>query len=163
MGGNLVETLIGAAVLAVAGIFVAFGYSTSSITSDGGFRLIAKFNRVDGLTLGSDVRVSGIKVGTVIDQRLDPNTYQAVIELDIHQGVQLPDDSSAKITSEGLLGATYLSLEAGGSEDYLQSGDEIRFTQGSIDLMSLIGQAIYSPGSSSAKDGDAAGGGAEKK
>jgi len=144
MGGNLVETLIGAAVLVVAGIFLAFGYSTSSIGSDGGFMLIAKFDRVDGLTTGSDVRMSGIKVGTVIAQRLDQETYQAVIEMDIKQGLPLPDDSSAKITSEGLLGATYLSLDAGGSEDFLENGGEIRFTQGSIDLMSLIGQAIFS-------------------
>lgn len=144
MGGNLVETLIGAAVLAVAGIFLAFGYTTSSIGSDGDFKLIAKFDRIDGLTMGSDVRMSGIKVGTVIAQRLDPATYQAVVEMDIEQGIQLPDDSSAKITSEGLLGATYMSLEAGGSDDMLESGDEIRFTQGSIDLMSLIGQAIFS-------------------
>lgn len=144
MGGNLVETLIGAAVLVVAGIFLAFGYSTSSIGSDGGFMLIAKFDRVDGLTTGSDVRMSGIKVGTVIAQRLDQETYQAVIEMDIKQGIPLPDDSSAKITSEGLLGATYLSLDAGGSEDFLENGGEIRFTQGSIDLMSLIGQAIFS-------------------
>lgn len=144
MGGNLVETLIGAAVLVVAGIFLAFGYSTSSIGSDGGFMLIAKFDRVDGLTTGSDVRMSGIKVGTVIAQRLDQETYQAVIEMDIKQGLHLPDDSSAKITSEGLLGATYLSLDAGGSEDFLENGSEIRFTQGSIDLMSLIGQAIFS-------------------
>ncbi|MDO9459859.1 MAG: outer membrane lipid asymmetry maintenance protein MlaD [Alphaproteobacteria bacterium] len=144
MGGNLVETLIGAAVLVVAGIFLAFGYSTSSIGSDGGFMLIAKFDRVDGLTTGSDVRMSGIKVGTVIAQRLDQETYQAVIEMDIKQGIPLPDDSSAKITSEGLLGATYLSLDAGGSEDFLENGSEIRFTQGSIDLMSLIGQAIFS-------------------
>lgn len=144
MGGNLVETLIGAAVLAVAGIFLAFGYTTSSIGSDGGFRLVAKFDRVDGLTMGSDVRMSGIKVGTVVNQRLDPATYRAVIEMDIQRGLQLPDDSSAKITSEGLLGATYMSLEAGGSEDLLKNGGEIRFTQGSIDLMSLIGQAIFS-------------------
>ncbi|MSP43219.1 MAG: outer membrane lipid asymmetry maintenance protein MlaD [Alphaproteobacteria bacterium] len=144
MGGNLVETLIGAAVLAVAGIFLAFGYSTSSIRTDGGTRLVAKFNRVDGLTLGSDVRMSGIKVGTVIDQRLDPASFQAVVELDINADVKLPDDSSAKITTQGLLGATYLSIEAGGSEDYLQNGGEIRFTQGAVDLMSLIGQAIYS-------------------
>lgn len=144
MGGNLVETLIGAVVLAVAGIFLAFGYSTSTIDMVGGQLISAKFNRVDGLVIGSDVRMSGIKVGTVISQRLDPATYQAIVRMDIDSKVKLPDDSSAKITTEGLLGDTYLSLEAGGSEDFLKSGQEIRFTQGSIDLMSLIGQAIFS-------------------
>lgn len=144
MGGNLVETLIGAVVLAVAGIFLAFGYSTSAISTGGGYPLIAKFDRVDGLVVGSDVRMSGIKIGTIISQQLDPATYQAIIKMNIDPKVKLPDDSSAKITSEGLLGKIYLSLEAGGSEDYLKNGQEIRFTQGSIDLMSLIGQAIFS-------------------
>lgn len=144
MGGNIVETLIGAAVLAIAGIFLVFGYTSSSINRDGGFILVAKFDRVDGLVIGSDVRMSGIKVGTVLDQKLDPATYQAVVEIDLDPDVKLPDDSSVKITSEGLLGATYMSVEAGGSEELLQNGGEIRFTQGSIDLMSLIGQAIFS-------------------
>ncbi len=144
MGGNVVETLIGATVLIVAGIFLAFGYSSSSVSRDGGFVLIAKFDRVDGLVVGSDVRMSGIKVGTVIGQSLDPATYQAVVKLDLDPDVKLPDDSSAKITSEGLLGATYMSIEAGGSEDLLRNGDSLRFTQGSIDLMGLIGQAIFS-------------------
>ncbi len=144
MGGNLVETLIGAVVLAVAGIFLAFGYSSSTVGHDGGFILTARFDRVDGLVTGSDVRMSGIKVGTVIGQKLDPATYQAIVRMDIDRKVKLPDDSSAKITTEGLLGGTYLSVEAGGGEELLNSGDEIRFTQGSIDLMSLIGQAIFS-------------------
>jgi len=144
MGGNVVETLIGAAVLIVAGMFLAFGYSSSSVSRDGGFVLIAKFDRVDGLVVGSDVRMSGIKVGTVIGQSLDPVTYQAIVKMDIDSDIKLPDDSSAKITSEGLLGATYMSIEAGGSEDILRNGDALRFTQGSIDLMGLIGQAIFS-------------------
>ncbi|MFZ5835266.1 MAG: outer membrane lipid asymmetry maintenance protein MlaD [Pseudomonadota bacterium] len=144
MGGNLVETLIGAAVLAVAAMFLAFGYSSSTVGRDGGFILTAKFDRVDGLVTGSDVRMSGIKIGTVVDQKLDPVTYQAVIEMDIDPDVKLPDDSSAKITSEGLLGATYMSIEVGSGEDLLQNGGEIRYTQGSVDLMGLIGQAIFS-------------------
>ncbi len=144
MGGNLVETLIGAAVLAVAAIFLAFGYSSSSVGGNGGLLLIAKFDRVDGLVIGSDVRMSGIKVGTVVKQRLDPVTYQAVVEMDISPNLKLPDDSSAKITSEGLLGTNYMSLEAGSSENILVNGGEIHFTQGSIDIMSLIGQAIFS-------------------
>lgn len=144
MGNNIVETLIGALVIVVAGIFLVFGYTSSGVTPDGGFRLSAKFDRVDGLILGSDVRMSGIKVGTIVNQKLDTDTYLAIVEMEIDPAVKLPDDSSAKITSEGLLGDTYMSIEAGGSPDLLQTGDEIRFTQGSIDLMSLIGQAIFS-------------------
>lgn len=144
MANNLVETLIGACVIIVAGFFLAFAYTSSGVVADGGFRLSAKFDRVDGLILGSDVRMSGIKVGSVVNQKLDPATFMAVVEVEIDPAIKLPDDSSAKITSEGLLGDTYMALEAGGSPDLLQNGDEIRFTQGSIDLMSLIGQAIFS-------------------
>ncbi len=144
MGGNLVETLIGAAVLAVAAMFLTFGYQSTTVAGNGGFPVYAKFDRVDGLGVGSDVRMSGIKVGAVVNQRLDPVTYQAVVEIDLDPKLELPDDSSAKITSEGLLGDTYMSLEAGGSPDLLKPGGEVRFTQGSIDLMSLIGQAVFS-------------------
>jgi len=144
MCGNLVETLIGAAVLAVAAMFLTFGYTSTTVGGNGGFPVIAKFDRVDGLVVGSDVRMSGIKVGTVIDQQLDPETFKAIVRLDLSADLELPDDSSAKITSEGLLGDTYMSLEAGGSEDMLKPDGEIRFTQGSIDLMSLIGQAVFS-------------------
>ncbi len=144
MGGNLVETLIGAAVLAVAAMFLTFGYTSTTVGGNGGFPVIAKFDRVDGLVIGSDVRMSGIKVGTVVDQQLDPDTFKAVVKLDLNPNLELPEDSSAKITSEGLLGDTYMSLEAGGSEDMLKPEGEIRFTQGSIDLMSLIGQAVFS-------------------
>ena len=88
--------------------------------------------------------MSGIKIGTVVRQSLDPDTYQAVVTLDIASDVKLPDDSSAKITSEGLLGGSYISVTPGGSEDMLAGGGEIMFTQGSVDLMSLIGQAVFS-------------------
>ena len=143
MTGNIVETLIGAAVVAVAVMFLTFGYSTTNVGSNGGFPLIAKFDRVDGLVVGSDVRMSGIKVGTIVGQELDHENYLAVVRMDIDKSVPLPDDSSAKITSDGLLGDTYMSLEAGGSMDMLQPGAEIRFTQGSVDLMGLIGKAIF--------------------
>lgn len=144
MGGNLVETLIGAAVLAIAAMFLTFGYQSSSVGGNGGLLVFAKFDRIDGLVIGSDVRMSGIKIGSVINQRLDPASYQAIVDLDLDPSLELPDDSSAKITSEGLLGDTYMSLEAGGSPELLKPGGEIRYTQGSIDLMSLIGQAIFS-------------------
>ena len=80
----------------------------------------------------------------MIAQKLDPETYQAMVTLDIANDVKLPDDTSAKITSEGLLGGSYVSLTPGGSEELLTNGSEIMFTQGSLDLMSLIGQAVFS-------------------
>lgn len=99
---------------------------------------------MDGLATGSDVRLSGIKIGTVVAQSIDPKNYKAVVTMNLATDVKVPDDSSAKITSEGLLGSNYVALTPGGSEDYLTDGSEIDFTQGAIDLMGLIGQAVFS-------------------
>jgi phospholipid/cholesterol/gamma-HCH transport system substrate-binding protein len=151
MGGNLVETLIGAVVLVVAAFFLFFAYSTADVRAPDGYPIIAKFDRVDGLAVGADVRLSGIKIGTVTKQSLDTQTFLAVVQLNVASNVQLPADTSAKIATEGLLGGNYLALEPGGSEDNLKPGEEIKYTQGSVDLMSLIGQAIFS----STKSGEA--------
>lgn len=154
MGGNLVEALIGAIVLAVAGGFLAFAYSRTDIGSIDGYELVARFDRINGLSVGSDVRMSGIKIGTVISEELDKETFEAVVGISIDSSIQLPDDTAIKVASEGLLGGYYMSIEPGGSPDYLESGDEIEFTQGSIDLMSLVGQAIFSAGGSSSEDSE---------
>jgi len=153
MSGNVVETLIGAVVLAVAGLFLFFAYSTADVGDvSGGYSLVAKFNRVDGLAPGSDVRIGGIKVGTIGQLSLEPDTYLAVVKMNINTTVKLPDDSSAKISSEGLLGSNYLSLEPGGSDVMLADGDEIPYTQGAVDIVNLIGQAIFSATGSGKKD-----------
>lgn len=144
MQSNLVETLIGTLVVVAAAVFLFYGYSASGMRSSSGYHVNAAFSAVDGLATGADVRLSGIKIGTVITQKLDPETYQAMVTLDIANDVKLPDDTSAKITSEGLLGGSYVSLTPGGSEELLTNGSEIMFTQGSLDLMSLIGQAVFS-------------------
>jgi phospholipid/cholesterol/gamma-HCH transport system substrate-binding protein len=146
MQSNLVETLIGTIVVAVAALFLFYGYTTSGMRSSAGYKVTAEFSGVDGLANGSDVRLSGIKVGTVVSQQLNSETYQAVVTLDLARDVKIPDDTSAKIASDGLLGGSYVSLTPGGSPDYLADGGEIMFTQGSVDLMGLIGQAVFSTG-----------------
>ena len=138
MGHNLVETLIGALVLAAAGAFLTYAYNNTDVGSVHGYEISARFNRVDGLANGADVRISGIKVGTVTSEKLDRKTYQAIVEMSIERSVKLPDDTFAKITSEGLLGSNYLALDPGGSEHYLKPGDQITETQGSVDLLGLI-------------------------
>ena len=151
MSGNLVETLVGAVVLLVAGFFLYFSYDKADAGTVFGYALIAKFDKVDGVKVGSDVMLAGIKVGTVTDQTLDSEEYLAVLTLSFLTSVKLPDDSAIKIASDGLLGGKYLSVDPGGSEDYLEPGDEIRFTQGAVDLTELIGKAIYNTGSGGAK------------
>jgi phospholipid/cholesterol/gamma-HCH transport system substrate-binding protein len=146
MGNNLSETLVGAVVIIVAIGFVIYGYSVADVGTVRGYEIRAKFNRVDGLTTGADVRVAGIKVGTVVGEELVPNSFEALVLMNIAQDVKLPDDSSIKVAAEGLLGGSYLNIEPGGSDIHLKHGDEIRFTQGSVDIIGLFSQAVFSPG-----------------
>ena len=154
MRGNLIETLIGAVVLAVAAGFLYFAYSTTDVGPVGGYEVNASFDGVSGITVGSDVRISGIKIGSVTRQELDPMTYQAVVTMAIRGEIELPEDSTAKIALDGLLGGAYVSIEPGGSPDMLASGDEIEFTQGAIDIVGLIGRFIYGAEDSGGADGD---------
>lgn len=107
------------------------------------YEVTAVFNEVSGLISGSDVRLSGIKVGSVSSQTLDINTFEAVVTMQINNDIKIPTDSSAKISSEGLLGGNYISIEPGGSDEILIDGDVIEFTQGSIDLIGLLGNAVF--------------------
>jgi len=143
MQSKTVETLIGAIVILIAAGFLYFGYINTSQGSLNTYELIARFNRVDGLSVGTDVKLSGIKVGTISELTLDPKNYLAIVHLSIRKDVQIPDDSSLKITSAQLLGNSYMSLTPGGSDKMLPPGGEIKNTQGSVDIMSLIGRAIY--------------------
>ena len=121
MSGNLVETLIGAAVLSIAGFFLYFSYDKADAGAISGYSLAARFDRVDGVKIGSDVMLAGIKVGTVIEQSLDPDEYLAVLQIALATDVKLPDDSAIKIASDGLLGGKYLSIDPGGSETFLEA------------------------------------------
>lgn len=157
MKDNLVETLIGAAVLVVAALFFMFAYSSANVS--GGtdtLSLSARFQNATGVSAGTDIRMAGIKVGTVTGTELDPISYQAIVTFAIDKQIEVPEDSSLKIASEGLLGGSYLELEPGGAMDMLVDGDEITFTQGYVDLMGLIGQAVFSfTGDDSEADGQA--------
>jgi phospholipid/cholesterol/gamma-HCH transport system substrate-binding protein len=149
MQNSAVETLIGAVVIAVAVAFFAFAYtSTGAGPLSGGYEVVAKFSRADGVNVGTDVRMSGIKVGTVSRMALDPQSYSAVLTLAVDGSVKLPDDSSIRITSDGLLGNQYLSIEPGGSQTPVVPGGEIENTQGSIDLLGLLSKAMFGGGES---------------
>ena len=123
-------------------------------------REAAQFDRIGSLTTGSDVRVSGIKVGTVTGLALDPKTFLANVRMSIDPSVQLPDDTVAEIVSAGLLGDKYLSLVPGGSEKDIPPGGRIKYTQSSVSLEHLIGQMMFSPTSGPKKPDDGAAPGA---
>lgn len=155
---HLAEALAGLAVLAIAAWFLVFALGRTGTSGTDRYELKARFPNATGISVGSDVRVSGMKVGTVTAQALDPASYQAVVTLSVDKAVSLPLDSSAAITSEGLLGGSFIALVPGGDPERLAPGDEITDTQGSTDLMGLIGSVINRSGSSSeAPAGGAAG------
>jgi len=144
------ETILGAIVAAVAIGFLAFAVTRAGAgEASGGYPLTARFNRVDGVNVGADVRLSGVKVGTVSAVGIDEKTYLAQLTLSVSPTVKLPDDSTARVASDGLLGGGYIALEPGGSAEMLASGGEIANTQGTIDLLSLLAAAASNSGKSS--------------
>lgn len=146
MKSNAVETVMGAVVLVVAALFLFFAYTTTEVRAVSGYELTARFDRVGGLKTGADVRISGIKVGTVVKQTLDPKTFEAVVRLSVQNDIKLPVDTVAAVTSSGLLGTDFLSLTPGNEDGIIKAGGTIGHTQGPMDLQSLIGQFIFSQG-----------------
>ena len=145
MTGNMIETVMGGVVLVVAALFLFFAYSTSQVRAVQGYEVSAQFDSVSGIHDGSDVRIAGVKVGTIVSETLDPNTFLANVRLSIDHAYKLPDDTVAKIVSSGLLGDKFLSLVPGGAEQTIPPGGRIKFTQSPISIEDLIGQIMFSP------------------
>ena len=139
---NVAETLIGAAVVAVAVAFLAFAYFRTGSGSLSGYDLNARVPKADGLAVGTDVRLAGIKIGTVSDLTLDPKTYLVTIHMNIRDDIKLPADSSILVTQAGFLGGQYLSITPGGDDKMLTPGSYFDNAQGSIDVMGLVGRAV---------------------
>lgn len=147
MSNNVIETFVGALVIVVAGFFLHFAYKTTDISVDSDtYHLTAKFNKADGIALGGDVKIGGVRIGKIMDISLDPESYMAVVKIAIKEEVKLPFDSSAEIISTGLIGDKYVSISPGSDEEYLAANDTIHFTQSSISIESLIGKVIFDSG-----------------
>jgi len=143
---NIGEAIVGLLVVILAVWFVIFAWNrTGGGQKAGSIHVTAIFPNASGVTPGTDVRVAGLKIGTVQNLALDPQSYQVKVEMALDPATKLPADSSASITSEGLLGSTFVAMNPGGSPTPLKNGDTITDTQGSMDLMALIGQFINRP------------------
>ncbi len=139
MSENTTEIVVGGAVLAVAVGFLAYaGQATGLSAGRAEYELSASFRSADGIDVGTDVRMAGVKVGRVTAIALDPATYRASTVFSVRDGIEVPDDSAVAISSEGLLGGHYVELLPGGSPFYLEPGSEVEFTQGSVSLVSLL-------------------------
>ncbi len=157
MKRNLIETVMGAVVLLVAGSFLFFAYNQGNISPVNGYPVVAKFSSASGVSLGSDVRIGGIKVGVVSKMDLDPVSYQAVLTLEIKKNIKIPTDSTAQVATDGLLGSAYVGLAPGGDDAMLKPGGTIKFTQSAVNLVDLIGKMVFSGGGvDSKKPGTAA-------
>src|SRR5258706_4354775 len=143
MQNSFVETLIGAAVLVIAGAFFFYAYNRTDAGTVTGYQLIAKFDRIDGIGIGADVRMSGIKIGTVTGEELDQKTYRALIRMSIRSDIKIPDDSSIRVAIVRLLRGAYLSVSPGGNDTMLAAGGEFPVTQGSIELVGLLGKEMF--------------------
>jgi phospholipid/cholesterol/gamma-HCH transport system substrate-binding protein len=144
MKNSTVETLIGAFVVLIALGFLTYAYQNSGKgTAAGGYTITADFDNVEGVNVGTDVRMAGIKIGTVTGLSLNPENYQAKVVMSVDPTVKLADDTSAKVTAEGLLGAKFIAFDAGGSSTVLANGGTITYTQGAVDIWSLISQAMF--------------------
>jgi phospholipid/cholesterol/gamma-HCH transport system substrate-binding protein len=144
MRGNVIETVMGAVVLVIAALFLAFAYETSQLHTVSGYDVSANFSSVDGIHDGSDVRISGIKVGSVVSATLNAKTFLATLHINVEPRIKLPEDTVAEVASAGLLGDKYISLVPGGSEKNIPPGGKIKYTQSSVNLEGLIGQTIFS-------------------
>ncbi len=143
MASNAAETLIGAVVLTAAAGFLFYAANTADVGVGGpGYELVAKFRKAEGIDVGGDVRIAGIKVGSISAMTLDTKTYFATVTFVIDDDVAVPEDSLAKITSASLLGDSYIAIDPGGSDLMLEPGEELTFTQSSISIGDLIGKFI---------------------
>lgn len=151
MKNSTVETLIGTAVVVIAAVFFLFAYTASGEGGGGGYQVSAEFDNAEGINVGTDVRMAGVKIGTVVAQTLNYENFQALITMTVDPQLKLTEDTTAKVTAEGLLGSRFIALEPGGAETLLADGGVITSTQGAVDIWSLISQAMFEK--SGAKDG----------
>jgi phospholipid/cholesterol/gamma-HCH transport system substrate-binding protein len=143
MRRNAVETVLGAVVLLVAGMFVYFAYNTAQVKTIDGYNIKASFFKIGGLTTGSDVRINGIKVGTVTNARLDPETFDAVIEMSIKPDIKLPTDTIAAIGSEGIVGGKYVRITPGSDKETIPDNGSISETKDFRSLEDQVGEIIF--------------------
>jgi len=152
MSHNTTEVLVGSAVLAAAIAFAVYaGQTTGFSQGRQGYELAASFRSLEGISVGTDVRLAGVKIGTVTGVDLNPETYRADTKFSVSKGIEIPDDSAVIVSSEGLLGGNFVEIVPGGSLFYFEPGDEVEDTQGAVSLISLL--LKYVSGSGEADSG----------
>ena len=143
MNKKPIETIMGFVVLIIAVFFLLFAYRVSDLQVVKGYELNARFLKVGGLNIGSDVRINGIKVGTVVNQKLDNNNYMVDVVLSIASNIKLPKDSVAAIVGDGLVGDKFVKIEQGKSDEFLKDGETFANTKDFKTLEETVGEIIF--------------------
>lgn len=156
MTRRIPELFAGFVVIIVAAFFLFYALNGAGEISSGGYVLRAQFGSIGGLTVGSNVKIGGVVVGRVASEALNPITYAAEITLSMNNQIKIPVDSSAAITSDGLLGGPFVSISPGGSEQMMKSGSAFQVTQSAINIEDLLGKFIFSMGGSHNQGGTSA-------
>ena len=143
MNKRPVETIMGIVVIAVAVFFAYFAYNVSDLQVVQGYNVTSKFLKVGGLTVGSDVLLNGIKVGTVVAQKLNPDDYTAEVKMSLSSDIQLPEDSTFSIVSDGLMGDKFIKIDPGHGKTMLQDGSVVKNTKDFKTLEDMVGEIIF--------------------
>ena len=143
MQRQTIETLLGAAVLLIGIGFITIAFSSSGVSTSQGYRLIAEFDDASGVQTGTEVRMSGIRVGQVTGKRLDQEFYLAVVTMELDPNLALPSDSFACILPNGLLGTSMVWIDPGEESASIESGGRIERTRGASNVVDVIGRSIF--------------------
>jgi phospholipid/cholesterol/gamma-HCH transport system substrate-binding protein len=158
MSRKFPEIFTGLAIILIAVVFLVYALGRAQAIGGSGYVLNAQFSDIGGLTVGSNVKLGGVVVGHVVDEHLDPQTYAAVVKVEIDNDIKLPNDTSASISSDGLLGGNYVGLSPGGSDTMLAPGQSFAVTQSAVNIEDLLGKFIFNMGGAG-KSGDSQSGG----
>ena len=147
MKRSIIETILGAVVLLTAVIFLTFSYNSSGFSNQNSYQVTARFNSVDGLAVGSDIRIGGIKIGSVTDLYVDMDGYEAVVSFSINDNVNLPVDSEIIISSNGLLGGKYIKINPAkknnGKAEKITAGGVFKNTKDVLSMEEMLGRVIF--------------------
>lgn len=144
MKKDVFETIVGFFVLLVAAVFLVFAMKISGTrTVVGGYEVVGRFQNVDGISPGSEVKLGGVNIGNVISTAVDTNSYDIVVAMKIDRSIRIPTDSSFRISTGGLIGAKFIRVDIGADDAYLANGDQIEFTQSTMDLEELISKFFF--------------------
>ena len=149
MHRNIIETVMGGVVLLVALFFVVFAFTSAGSGTVSGYEVTARFDNAAGLTPGTNVRLSGVKVGSVVEQKLDLESFSAVVVMSIQNDLKLPTDTSARVLPDGLLGSNFIELQPGGELENIANGGAIEYTQGAINIVDVAIRSLLNTGDSS--------------